>query len=141
MDHEPHTDAAAEPAAVAEPAAAAEPAAVAVLAALLAAQSDDEAVPEDERQLRLPEGCDRAALVGSLRTALVALRDRQQQRERRGRLPANVGKPWTADHDATLLAAFDAGVPLEGIAAQLQRTRTGIRTRLERHGRLTPAAS
>ena len=111
-----------------------------VLAAVIAAQSGEGLASADERVLRLPEGCDRAALVGSLRTALVALRERQQQRERRGRLPANVGKQWTPEHDAALLAAFDAGRSLESIAEQLQRTRVGIRTRLERHGRLTPAS-
>lgn len=110
-----------------------------VLAAVLAAQPADDDAPGEARALRLPEGCDRAVLVGSLREALVALQERQRLRERRGRLPANVGKPWTAEHDAALLAAFDAGLPLETIAVQLQRTRIGVRTRLERHGRLTPA--
>lgn len=111
----------------------------AVLAAVPAAQSGADDGPDEARTLRLPEGCDRAALVGSLREALVALQERQRLRERRDRLPANVGKPWTAEQDAALLTAFDAGLPLENIAAQLQRTRIGIRTRLERHGRLTPA--
>jgi hypothetical protein len=78
-------------------------------------------------------------LVPAVREALVALREQRRSRERRERLPANVGKPWTVEQDAALLAAFDAGLGLEAIAAQLHRTRTGIRTRLERHGRLTPA--
>jgi hypothetical protein len=116
-----------------------EPAAMDVLAAVLAAQPDGDEASDETRTLRLPEGCDRAALVGSLREAMAALQERERQRERRGRLPANVGKPWTAEQDAALLAAFDAGLPLDTIAAQLQRTRVGVRTRLERHGRLTPA--
>jgi hypothetical protein len=85
------------------------------------------------------DGPDDDELVPAVREALVALRSAQRSRERREKLPANVGKPWSADHDAALLAAFDAGLGLEAIAAQLHRTRTGIRTRLERHGRLTPA--
>jgi hypothetical protein len=116
-----------------------DPAAADVLAAVLAAQAADEDGQDVARTLRLPEGCDRAALVGSLREALSALQERERQRERRGRLPANVGKPWTAEQDAALLTAFDAGLPLDTIASQLQRTRVGVRTRLERHGRLTPA--
>ena len=109
-----------------------------VLAAVLAHAGGEE-TPENSRTLHLPEGCDRDALVGSLREALHALHERQRLRERRERLPSNVGKPWTAEQDAALLTAFDAGLPLEAIAAQLQRTRVGVRTRLERHGRLTPA--
>jgi hypothetical protein len=116
-----------------------DPDAAEVLAAVLAAQSNGDEVPEHAQAIRLPDGCDLAALVGSLREALEALHERQRQRERRERLPANVGKPWTAEQDAALLTAFDAGLPLEAIAAQLQRTRVGVRTRLERHGRLTPA--
>jgi hypothetical protein len=116
-----------------------DPAAVDVLAAVLAAQAIEDEAPDAAPTLRLPEGCDRAVLVGSLREAVAALQERERQRERRGRLPANVGKPWTAEQDAALLTAFDAGLPLDTIAAQLQRTRVGVRTRLERHGRLTPA--
>jgi hypothetical protein len=78
-------------------------------------------------------------LLPAVREALAALREQQRSRHRRDRLPVNVGKPWTADQDAALLASFDAGLGLEAIAAQLQRTRTGIRARLERHGRITPA--
>jgi hypothetical protein len=85
-----------------------------------------------------PSGIARADLVEALHEALCALHERDRARERRDRLPANVGKPWTAEHDAALLAAFDAGTPLDEIAARLQRTRVGVRTRLERHGRLAP---
>jgi hypothetical protein len=86
----------------------------------------------------LPEEFGHAAIVAALHEAIGALHDRDRARERRDRLPANVGKPWTQAHDTDLLAAFDAGVPIEEIAARLQRTRVGIRTRLERHGRLVP---
>jgi hypothetical protein len=85
-----------------------------------------------------PPGIARADLVDALHEALRALHERDRARERRDRLPANVGKPWTADQDAALLAAFDAGTPLDEIAGRLQRTRVGVRTRLERHGRLAP---
>lgn len=58
---------------------------------------------------------------------------------RRGQLPPNVGKPWTPDDDAALLAAFDAGTAPAQLAGRFGRTRTGIRARLERYGRLQPA--
>lgn len=106
-----------------------------VLAALLAAQSGGEPAAGP---LALPVGCERATVLASLHAAVRALQEQRRQHERRRQLPANVGKPWTAEQDAALLAAFDAGVPLDALAAQFARTRTGIRTRLERHGRLTP---
>lgn len=106
--------------------------AVAVLEAVIGA-------PVGEGHLLvLPDDVEHAALVDALHEAIGALHERERARERRDRLPANVGKPWTQAHDTDLLAAFDAGVPIEEIASKLQRTRVGIRTRLERHGRLAP---
>lgn len=87
----------------------------------------------------LPEEIEQATFLAALHEGIRALHERDRARERRDRLPANVGKPWTPAHDTDLLAAFDAGMPLEEIAKRLQRTRIGVRTRLERHGRLSPA--
>ncbi len=51
----------------------------------------------------------------------------------------NVGKPWSADEDKQLLAAFDSGQSLAEIATTHGRTLGGIRARLEKHGRLEPS--
>lgn len=51
----------------------------------------------------------------------------------------NAGKPWTADEDARLLAAFDANTPLAEISKAHGRTQGGVRARLEKHGRLEPS--
>jgi hypothetical protein len=49
---------------------------------------------------------------------------------------SNAGKPWTADEDKQLLAAFDGNTPLAEIAKTHGRTQNGVRARLEKHGRL-----
>lgn len=87
----------------------------------------------------LPASCREPAIVDSLQIAVAALRARVKQRERRARLPANVGKAWRREDDAALLAGWEAGDPLEALAARFGRTRVGIRSRLERYGRLVPA--
>lgn len=88
----------------------------------------------------LPDSCREALVADSLHLAVAALRARAKQRARRARLPANVGKPWRPEEDAALLAAWDAGETLEALAARFGRTRIGIRSRLQRHGRVVPAA-
>jgi hypothetical protein len=85
---------------------------------------------------RLPAICLEPAIADALQVAVAALRARVQQRARRARLPANVGKPWRPEDDAALLAAWAAGEALEALAQRFGRTRVGIRSRLERHGRL-----
>src|SRR5215831_6636905 len=51
----------------------------------------------------------------------------------------NAGKPWSADEDRQLLAAFDAGRSLDELAQAHGRTLGGVRARLEKHGRLEPS--
>jgi hypothetical protein len=106
------------------------------LAALLDAETE---ATDAEGALPLPAGMDRDQVRAAVRVALRVLRERRRQRAHRANLPANVGRPWTAEQDAALLAGFDAGSTPEALAAQLQRLPTGIRARLERHGRLVRA--
>ena len=77
-------------------------------------------------------------VAGALASAALALERQLRLAARRGELPPNVGKPWSADEDTTLLEQFDAGTAVNELAERLGRTRTGIRLRLERHGRLRP---
>jgi hypothetical protein len=80
-------------------------------------------------------------VVRALFAATRALEGRSRQIERQRDLPANVGKPWTAEEDARLLAAFDAGQLRAEIARAHDRTVGGIEARLEKFGRLAPGES
>ena len=60
----------------------------------------------------------------------------------RNTLPANSGKPWTAEEDTQLLTQFDRGLAVAELAREHERTAAGIQARLEKHGRLSlPARS
>ena len=73
--------------------------------------------------------------------AAVEILEKEVQREkRRDRLPANFGKPWTETEDKTVISEFDAGLPLNDIARKHQRTQSSVRLRLEKLGRIEPAA-
>jgi len=52
--------------------------------------------------------------------------------------PQNAGKPWSADEDKALAAAFDAGRQIPELAAQHQRSRFAIETRLAKLGKIAP---
>lgn len=82
--------------------------------------------------------CLEPAINAALWFALGALDDVALRQERRAQLPRKVGKPWGLAEDEELLRAFAAGEPLAVIAARLERTRAGIRARLERHGQEVP---
>jgi hypothetical protein len=53
----------------------------------------------------------------------------------------NAGRPWSADEDKQLLAAFGREQPLAEIARSHGRTVGGVRARLEKHGRLEPSSA
>jgi hypothetical protein len=72
----------------------------------------------------------------------VELMEREVEREkRRERLPANFGKPWSEGEDRTLVTEFDGGVAMPEIARKHQRTHSSIRLRLEKLGKIEPAAT
>ena len=53
-------------------------------------------------------------------------------------LPANTGKPWSAEDDARLDAAFTAGADLKPLAQDLGRTTFALEARLVKLGKLPP---
>lgn len=72
----------------------------------------------------------------------VDLMQKEIERElKKSRLPANFGKPWTADEDGVLVREYDAGMPLPEIARKHQRTQSSIRLRLEKLGRIEPSTT
>lgn len=77
-------------------------------------------------------------VIRALYVAVRALEisSRSKARQRRARMPANAGKPWTEQEDRELLERFDEGQSAAQLAATHDRTLAGIQARLERHGRL-----
>ena len=67
-----------------------------------------------------------------------ALADRPARPKRE--LPPNAGKPWDADEDARLEAAFAAGAPLKPLAEDLGRTLFAVESRLVKLGKLPARA-
>ena len=55
--------------------------------------------------------------------------------------PQNAGKPWSGDEDQALASAFDAGKKIPELAAQHQRSRFAIETRLAKLGKIPPPAN
>lgn len=51
-------------------------------------------------------------------------------------LPSNSGKPWSAEEDAQLVTAFDAGQPMEALAITHGRSRFAIEARLAKLGKV-----
>ena len=55
--------------------------------------------------------------------------------------PQNAGKPWGANEDKALAAAFDAGTQIPELATQHQRSRFAIEARLAKLGKIAPPAN
>ena len=79
----------------------------------------------------------------TLRVVFGALALLQADADRALRTPAsaavrarNAGLPWSAQDDAALASGFDAGQPVAALAAQLERTRGAINSRLVRLGKI-----
>ncbi len=56
---------------------------------------------------------------------------------RRAQLPPRVGEPWTPEEDEKLVKAFKAGVSLEELASEHQRSIRAIQLRLDVLGEAT----
>jgi hypothetical protein len=81
-----------------------------------------------------------ADVVRALFVAARALEGVEQTAPQRQPLPDNTGKPWTVTEERQLCEEFDGGKTVPEIATMHHRTRSGIRTRLVRLGKLLPDA-
>jgi LmbE family N-acetylglucosaminyl deacetylase len=82
--------------------------------------------------------------VRALFIAMRALEEQSAPRQRAAgneNAPQNAGKPWSADEDQALASAFDAGKQIPELAAQHQRSRFAIETRLAKLGKIEPPAN
>lgn len=55
-------------------------------------------------------------------------------------VPPNAGKAWSAQEDAALETAFDAGIPMKQVAQELGRTQFAVEQRLIKIGKVAAPA-
>lgn len=61
-------------------------------------------------------------------------------RSTRRSIPPNAGKAWSAQEDAALETAFDAGIDVKQVAQELGRTRFAVEQRLIKIGKVAGPA-
>ena len=74
----------------------------------------------------------------ALYSAVDLMQKEIEREKRRERLPANFGKPWTAEEDQAAIGEFDSGLTLAEMARRHLRTQSSIRLRLEKLGKIEP---
>ena len=87
----------------------------------------------------LPPGTilQQADILRALLAGIAALEQTAARAQRRAQLPGNVGRSWSVEEAAALVAAFKSGDSLPDIAARHGRTLRAIEARLEKLGLLT----
>ena len=77
----------------------------------------------------------------ALFSAVEMMEKEVERARRRDRLPANFGKPWTAEEDTQLATSFEGGSTIPELARRHLRTHSSIRLRLEKLGKIEPTAT
>lgn len=80
-------------------------------------------------------------VIRALFQAIYALQVLRQREKRTAAMPEKAGVSWTAEEDERLVAKAQAGVPLDQLAREHQRTRHSIHSRLSKLGKVSPEAS
>jgi hypothetical protein len=75
-------------------------------------------------------------VVRALYAAVRVLEATHKRQTARPATAGNSGKPWAQEEDERLVAAFDAGRPLEELAVEHGRSRLAIEARLARFGKV-----
>lgn len=75
-------------------------------------------------------------VVRALYAAVRALETASKRQTARPAVAGNSGKPWAPEEDERLIAAFDAGRPLDELAAEHGRSRLAVEARLARFGKV-----
>ena len=88
----------------------------------------------------LPDGTvlQEADVLRALLAGVAAMEQDAARASRRASLPQNIGRTWSEEEQAALLEAFQAGEPVEEIAARHGRTVRAIEARLEKLGFMAP---
>jgi len=74
--------------------------------------------------------CNKGEIVRALYTVLSYLDEKKSKQN----LPANAGKPWSAEADERLKACFEAGMTKKELCAEFDRSSGSISSRLARLG-------
>jgi hypothetical protein len=95
-----------------------------------------EAMPEDSPYNAPPVIRALHVVSRALETAKPAPGSPQSRRAQ----PPNAGKQWSAQEDAALETAFDAGIALKQVAQELGRTQFAVEQRLVKIGKIAAPA-
>jgi hypothetical protein len=98
-----------------------------------------EAMPDDSPYNAPPVIRALHAVARALDQVAPATEPVESPRSRRA-LPPNAGKPWSAQEDAALETAFDAGIAVKQVAQELGRTPFAVEQRLIRIGKIAGPA-
>ena len=98
-----------------------------------------EAMPEDS-PYNAPPVIRALHAVARALDGMTALPPDEAPRAPRRNLPPNAGKAWTAQEDAALETAFDAGIALKQVAQELGRTQFAVEQRLIKLGKVQAPA-
>jgi len=79
-----------------------------------------------------------ADIVRALFLSVEALRRIENRNRKRILLPENAGRAWDAIEEERLCEAFAAGKSIADLAADHQRTRGAIQSRLKKLGKIPP---
>lgn len=71
---------------------------------------------------------------GEIVRAFYAVLNHLDEKKPKKNMPANAGKPWSAEEDAKLKSCFDAGMSRKELCTEFERTSGSISSRLVRLG-------
>ena len=98
-----------------------------------------EAMPEDS-PYNAPPVIRALHVVARALEGMTVLPQDEAARGARRPAPPNAGKPWSAQEDAALETAFDAGIAMKQVAQELGRTAFAVEQRLVKIGKVAPPA-
>ena len=98
-----------------------------------------EAMPDDS-PYNAPPVIRALHVVGRALEGITALTHDEPPRGTRRAPPPNAGKAWSAQEDAALETAFDAGIPIKQVAQELGRTAFAVEQRLVKIGKVAAPA-
>ncbi len=93
--------------------------------------------PLSDEPLGAKHLCLESDIQRALQTAIPALQNQIKADERRAKLPAKAGMPWSDDEDHQLAESFDSGDSIALLIEKHQRTRGSINSRLVKLGKIT----